>query len=146
MAWAVVFLVAAACAYWCDNRVGQQAASHGGDVAPAPVPASHSEGKQPGERACSTAREAADHARHEFHEAQSHLDAFLAGQLDAAREALNRPLPPPPPPKPQPTTTADNPEWTALEHQLGELRQRRTGLLVDRTPLHPAVQAVEAQL
>jgi hypothetical protein len=33
----------------------------------------------------------------------------------------------------------DNPEWGELEGQLQQLEQRRDNLLVDRTPLHPAV-------
>ncbi len=145
-AWVVVFLVAAACVYFWDNRPGQQAALRaGGDVASAPVATSEgdspifagrelrqsetarSEGKRPAERACSTARAAADRARHALQQAQSRLDAFLAGQLAAARKATNRPAPQPPP-KPQPPAMADNPEWTALDHQLAGLRQRRTAL------------------
>ena len=39
--------------------------------------------------------------------------------------------------------TTVNPEWAAVRRQLDHARQYRAGLLVDRTPLHPMVQAAD---
>jgi hypothetical protein len=41
------------------------------------------------------------------------------------------------------TKTTVNPEWQAVRRQLDHARQYRAGLLVDRTPLHPIVQAAD---
>jgi hypothetical protein len=40
----------------------------------------------------------------------------------------------------------DNPKWLDLNHQLGELQRRRTSLLIDRTPAHPAVEDVAVRI
>ena len=40
----------------------------------------------------------------------------------------------------------DNPVWLDLQKQVATLESRRDQLLIDRTPLHPAVQEVDAQL
>jgi hypothetical protein len=40
----------------------------------------------------------------------------------------------------------DNPDWLELNRQLANLQQRRDRLLVDRTSLHPEVQAAEVRI
>ena len=40
----------------------------------------------------------------------------------------------------------DNPEWLDLDKQRADLERSRARLLLDRTPLHPEVQEVDAQL
>ena len=40
----------------------------------------------------------------------------------------------------------DNPDWVALNRQLGDLQQQRVKLLVDRTPIHPEVQQTELRI
>ncbi len=40
----------------------------------------------------------------------------------------------------------DNPKWLDLNRRLGELQQHRDALLVDRTPVHPAVEDVTVRI
>jgi hypothetical protein len=44
------------------------------------------------------------------------------------------------------SVTIENPRWTELFRRLSDLEKRRDALLVDRTPLHPAVQELETQI
>ncbi len=48
--------------------------------------------------------------------------------------------------KPRQPQTVDNPQWIELQHRLDELDRQRAKLLVDRTPLHPAVRDVTAEM
>ena len=49
------------------------------------------------------------------------------------------------PPPPQPAMV-DNPVWLDLQRQVSGLEARRDQLLIDRTPLHPAVQEIDRRL
>ena len=91
------------------------------------------------------AREAADKAQREHAQDVTRLETFRR-QLDEAAAAAakarlaNRPA------KPQPAAMIDNPQWLALDRQLGELQQRRDEMLVSRTPVHPAVQDLDTRI
>ena len=79
---------------------------------------------------------AAEKARRDLAESESRLDTFRRQLADAAAkppaavQQQEKPLPP----------MIDNPEWLDLNSQLTDLQRRHDRLLVDRTPLHPAVQ------
>ena len=45
-----------------------------------------------------------------------------------------------------PPPMIDNPQWLELQRRLAELRRRREQLLVDRTPLHPAVAEIDVRI
>jgi uncharacterized protein involved in exopolysaccharide biosynthesis len=46
----------------------------------------------------------------------------------------------------QSPATIDNPEWLDLNRRLFVLKQRHDAMLIDRTPLHPAVQDLAVQI
>ncbi len=83
--------------------------------------------------------EAAALAHQQLEEDEAWLEEFRK-QMAAAKSARETS---------QPATTAatvDNPVWIELEGRLATLTEQRAKLLVDRTPLHPAVQDVTAQM
>lgn len=86
------------------------------------------------------AREAAETAQNELAQAEASLEAFrqqITAKPPAAAAGREEAISPP---------VIENPEWIDLSRQLGELDRRRDALLVDRTPLHPAVQEVAVQI
>ena len=90
-----------------------------------------------------TAQQTAQRARLDF--AQSETRARHSTRQMRQAAAAVAPAPPTAePPTAEPPT--DNPQWLELRQQLEELKRRRGQLLVDRTPLHPAVQAVEVRI
>lgn len=105
------------------------------------------------------ARSAADLARRAFREAKGQLEAFLAGHFQEA-PAETEPetggpsaTPPsaagraaPAPTAARPSRMVDNPEWVELDRQLAELEGQRSQLLVERMPVHPEVQDIDARI
>jgi hypothetical protein len=87
------------------------------------------------------ARELAEKARQEYRENADRLAVFERQRREAAElmTKANRPgtLQP---------AVIDNPRWTDLQRQISDLERQRRQLLVDRTPLHPAVLEVEERL
>ncbi len=89
------------------------------------------------------ARQIAEDARKACAEATSQLNAYTrqigeaagAGTLQAAVK-----------PAATPAAMIDNPQWLDLQEQVSSLQRRYDELLVDRTPLHPAVQEVVARM
>ncbi len=99
------------------------------------------------EKVYQDARAATALAEDKLRQATARLDAFVNEQL-----AQSRQNPPPsdsshssPIPGVRPSSV-ENPDWVELNRQLGELRQRRTKLLVDRTPIHPEVQKTDLRI
>jgi hypothetical protein len=100
------------------------------------------EWKQHAEHICQKARAEVEKARREHQQAVAAIEAFRHEMSDAATKTRatvesRKNLPPP---------MIDNPEWLDLNGQLSELKRRRDNLLVDRTPLHPAVQELDLQM
>jgi hypothetical protein len=81
---------------------------------------------------------------------QAQRDLFQAkARLETFEKELQQQAAKPPAPKPVPVAEAkpvEDPQWTELNGQLTHLRQRRTALLIDRTPAHPAVEEVELRI
>jgi hypothetical protein len=90
------------------------------------------------------AQQATQHARQVLGQTTTRLEEHLKRQREAERAATQ--VAPPQPETPPPPKMVDNPEFTKLDQELTALNRRRTDLLVDRTPLHPAVQAVDNQI
>ncbi len=88
-------------------------------------------------------RQATEQARREYQEATTRLAAFQKQQDEAAIHSSDSPRQPDLSPAP---AMVDNPAWLDLDRQLATLSQRRSQLLIDRTPAHPEVQYVEAQI
>ncbi len=120
-------------------------------------------GEENWNRTALDARQAADQARAEFRQLKAQFDAFLEGHFRAhearaealARAGVTAPRPAPLPPQertdrfsaPAPDSTeADDSEWSDLSRQLRELEQRRSAMLIDRTPYHPEVQELELRI
>lgn len=97
------------------------------------------------EKAVQTAYEKTAAARRAYKEAVTQL-SDLEQQMadDAVAETL--PAQPAEPPAPIEQPTAENPKWRELDDKLATLKRRHTELLVDRTPEHPAVLEVVAQI
>ena len=92
----------------------------------------------------SKARQAAENARKAYAEAASQLEAHhrqMASAANASRRSSS--LEPPAPSLPR---MIDNPQWLDLQQQLSRLERRYKQLLVDRMPLHPAVQDVAGRM
>jgi hypothetical protein len=118
--------------YTDDNS--QHAAATANAVAERYVDNQYAEWKRRTEGSYRSAREAADKARRGHAENTAQLEAFRRELSEAAEPRTPSP------------TTIENPQWTALDHQLGELQQQRDKLLVTRTPLHPAVQDLDTRI
>jgi len=103
---------------------------------------------------CQKAHESAEKARQECRENVARLETFERQRREAAPSGdtlggtaglsssagntvgqANRATPP-----------IDNPRWGSLQQQISDLERRRSQLLADRTPLHPAVQEIEGRL
>ena len=124
--------------------------------------------EQPARDAYLQARNAAAAARARWVAARTRLDAMLnhhfkelsadASRLQAWENAQAQTAPPAKasrfvaaPPVPlriaRPARgPVDNPDWLDLSAQIEQLRQRRTQLLADRTPLHPSIRAIDGQI
>jgi hypothetical protein len=92
------------------------------------------------EHAYAAARDAANRSEREVRDAQGRLEAFYHQRF---REP--RPTPPQSPPA-QKGEPADDPQWAELNRQLGELVQRRDGLLASRYPTHPEIRDLEFRI
>jgi hypothetical protein len=91
--------------------------------------------------AAEEARQATATAREEYARLKAESDA-LSQRYRRSEEARTRAAPKPTPPPPM----ADNPDWIERNRELVQLQRQRRDLLVDRTPLHPEVQSIEAQI
>jgi hypothetical protein len=86
------------------------------------------------------ARDLVEKTRQEYRGDAARLSAFEQQRnegpslADASRKLAAKPA------------MIDNPVWLDLQRQISDLERRRDQLLVDRTPLHPAVQEIEGRL
>jgi len=91
-------------------------------------------------------QQAAERAQQELASAVARLDGALKqhslkqSRADESRVAQSQETEPPKP------LMIDNPLWLELDRERVALEQRQAQLLVDRTPLHPEVQAVATQI
>jgi len=90
-------------------------------------------------------RQATENANRAYSNARDQLAAYCrqleeAAQAAAKAQARNKT------PAILRPTMIDNPQWSDLNNQLTILQRRRDELLIDRTPLHPAVQDVSARI
>jgi len=96
--------------------------------------------------ACVQARHAAEQARRQWLEAKAQRDAFLQHYFEQL-VAEAKPAPAVRPKAPEPARgPAENPEWLELNGQVEELRRQHSALLAERTPLHPSVRKIDAQI
>ena len=86
---------------------------------------------------------AAAGADEQLRQATARLDAFVNEHLKPAARQKAAATPPVPVVHP---ARVDNPDWVALNRQLGDLLQQRVKLLLDRTPIHPEVQQTELRI
>lgn len=103
------------------------------------------------QRVCAQARAATEQARSQFLAASAALESFLDAQLraesaGAAVAQSNRGDSSAASAAAEPTEMVDNPELIRLIQQLTELRWRRSQLLTVRTPAHPEVQRIDADI
>jgi len=90
--------------------------------------------------ACQKAHDVAKKARQECRNGAALLSAFQR-QRPERRSLPTASTKPPPRP-----AMIDNPAWLDLQRQVADLEGRRDQLLIDRTPLHPAVQEIDRRL
>jgi hypothetical protein len=95
------------------------------------------------QRACYNARQAVEQARRDHAQNEDRLAAF---RLQMAGASAKPPAGGRQPANASSPAMIDNPRWLDLNHQLDRLQQRRTSLLIDRTPAHPAVEDVAVQI
>jgi hypothetical protein len=95
------------------------------------------------QRACYEARQAVEQARRDHAQNEDRLAAF---RLQMAGASAKPPAADPRPANASSPVMIDNPRWLDLNHQLDGLQRRRTSLLIDRTPAHPAVEDVAVQI
>ena len=91
------------------------------------------------------AHEATEKAQREHAQTTARLETFRRQLAEAAQAAARARLTAQPP-SPSPPPLVDNPQWLDLDRQLAELQRRYDGLLVDRTPLHPAVRDLASRI
>jgi len=89
---------------------------------------------------CLKAKQVVAEANQAYRESVAQFEAFERQLLEAAENAARKKAAPKPP------KMADNPRWLDVQHELAELQQQRAKLLIDRTPLHPAVREVEVHI
>ncbi|HLA84586.1 MAG TPA: hypothetical protein VJL29_07310 [Thermoguttaceae bacterium] len=85
------------------------------------------------DQAYQRAEQAVDAAEKKLHAAKKPFDDFVADR-------------PQPTPKRPVAKSKLNPDYVALRRQLDHARARREQLLVDRTPMHPMVQAADEEI
>jgi hypothetical protein len=113
------------------------------------------------EAVCRQARSRAEAARQAHVTEAARLDAFeqqireteamgaaagLPGRAENTVGQANRATQSPAASKARTPAMIDNSQWLELQQKIAELGRRRERLLVDRTPLHPAVQAVDDKI
>lgn len=89
------------------------------------------------EEPCRKARESAEKARQSYDESTARLENYERQQREAeqTRTDVGRP-------ENSAASLIENPRWLELRQKISRLEQRRDQLLVDRTPLHPAVREI----
>lgn len=102
------------------------------------------------EQVCTAARDAATRARTERAAAKTTLEEFLASFFRQVEASTNV--------KPdsgdsqkntgdsKPTIMVENPRWIEVKRELAQLQERRTELLVTKTPLHPEIQRQDEKI
>jgi hypothetical protein len=93
------------------------------------------------ERNWQKSRESAEKSREQCRDDAARLDAFERQQSELVKSQTDAGQPETPAP-----TASENPRWLSLQEEVSDLERRRDVLLTDRTPLHPAVQEIEARL
>jgi hypothetical protein len=89
---------------------------------------------------CQKTHDVAEKARQECRNGAALLSAFQR-QRPERRSLPTASTKPPPQP-----AMIDNPAWLDLQTQVADLEGSRDQLLIDRTPLHPAVQEIDRRL
>lgn len=92
------------------------------------------------------AHQAAEQARDGLRRASARVDEARRALEAAAGQPATSPSPPEVSRRPSPPPMVENPQWLDLDKQVKQLDRRRWELLVDRTPIHPEVQHVDAQI
>ena len=92
--------------------------------------------KQHTHQAYMKAKLASDRAREELLRVRADLDAFAKRPAKPPQSPVVEADPP----------LVENPVWLDLDAELTQMRERRAELLVDRTPLHPAVKHAEIRI
>jgi hypothetical protein len=92
------------------------------------------------------ARDRTADARRQADAAEVALFQFLNGRFVDSAEQANADPRPEPSPAPIAPTIRPNPEWVETNRELSAMRQRRSELLVNLTPAHPSVQALDGQI
>ena len=130
--------------FTADNP--RQAAETANALADRYAAARHAQWQAEIEGPCLKARQAAAVARQDYSECMARLAQFERQLREMARAAAARPKPTVEPARPAPPSMIENPKWLELQRRLAELQRRREKLLVDRTPLHPAVQEIDVRI
>ena len=95
-------------------------------------------------KASRQAHAATEEAERAYQQARSQLSDFLERQIAAEPPAAEPSVAPPlEPVKP---SVVDNPQWLEIKTQLDTLKDQRQQLLVNRTPLHPEVLALDERI
>lgn len=96
------------------------------------------------EKLIQESRQAVEKARAEYRDGIGRLDAFrgeLRQAMEQAKARIAADLR-----KPSEPSMIENPERRDPERRLSELRRQREQLLVDRTPLHPAIHEIDVKI
>ncbi|MGO8690851.1 MAG: hypothetical protein ACLQLG_14610 [Thermoguttaceae bacterium] len=120
----------AAAAQWVNALAGSYAAAY------------RQQWRSVAEKVYQDSQTAAAGADEQLRQATARLDAFVNEHL---KPAAQKAAATPPVPVVHPARV-DNPDWVALNRQLGDLLQQRVKLLLDRTPIHPEVQQTELRI
>jgi hypothetical protein len=91
-------------------------------------------------------QQTAEQSQQELAGAVARLDRALKQQASTQQPSGESRPPLPPETEPAKPLMVDNPLWLQLNRELTALERRQAELLVDRTPLHPEVQAVVTQI
>ncbi|MGA2796878.1 MAG: hypothetical protein ABSE63_04815, partial [Thermoguttaceae bacterium] len=97
------------------------------------------------QKACLAASSQAEQAEQARHEAAEKLQVFEDNVLKQEKSSPQQPSLTPTDRQPAPKIP-DNPAWIELDRKLASLRQREAAMLVNKTPLHPDVQNIRAQI
>lgn len=90
------------------------------------------------EEQCKKARESMEKAQQDFNESVARLETFERQEREAAQSRADV--------EEQGQPMMENPRWLEAKQELSRLEQRRDQLLVDRTPLHPAVREIADEI
>jgi uncharacterized protein YoxC len=127
---------------WTPEDSGPKLVAAANDLAERQANELHEAWKTRAKDVCQKASKAVERTRKEHEKCTARLEAFQRQMRQTAEAAAKQQAAARIQEKPKQQPPVENPAWLELDRKLAKLKQSRDRLLVDRTPIHPAVREV----